>query len=170
VLFADCRSVSDFHDCIHLVKPDTPESGGSYGVATRRFSYMGYGGGEDYIRALNEIVIAFMIEKGSAVAQLDEVLAIEAIDMIQWGPADYTMSIGKAGQRNLPEIRDMEKTVIEKSLAAGKHPRAEIGSADQARYYLDMGVRHFCVGTDITILFQWWKTQGDDLRKALEGH
>jgi hypothetical protein len=33
-----------------------------------------------------------------------------------------------------------------------------------------MGVRHFSVGTDITILHQWWKSQGgEDLRKAL-GH
>jgi len=30
-------------------------------------------------------------------------------------------------------------------------------------------VRHFCIGTDINILHQWWKAQGDDLRKALEG-
>jgi hypothetical protein len=42
-------------------------------------------------------------------------------------------------------------------------------SADQEKYFLDMGVRHFSVGTDITILHQWWKSQGEDLRKAL-GH
>jgi hypothetical protein len=42
-------------------------------------------------------------------------------------------------------------------------------SADQAKYFLDMGVRHFSAGTDITILHQWWKSQGEDLRKAL-GH
>ncbi len=28
---------------------------------------------------------------------------------------------------------------------------------------------HFPVGTDITILHQWWKSQGEDLRKALGG-
>jgi hypothetical protein len=32
-----------------------------------------------------------------------------------------------------------------------------------------MGVRHFSVGTDITILHLWWKSQGEDLRKALGG-
>ena len=32
-----------------------------------------------------------------------------------------------------------------------------------------MGVRHFSVGTDITVLHQWWKSQGEDLRKALGG-
>jgi 4-hydroxy-2-oxoheptanedioate aldolase len=169
VLFADCRTPEDFIACVRLVKPDTPTSGGTYGVATRRFSYMGYGGGAEYVRALEDVVIAFMIEKGSAVDRLDEILAIDGIDMIQWGPADYTMSIGKAGQRQSDEIKAVERRVIEKSLAAGKHPRAEIGTADQAKYYLDLGVRHFCIGTDVTVLFQWWKTQGDDLKKALEG-
>jgi 4-hydroxy-2-oxoheptanedioate aldolase len=52
----------------------------------------------------------------------------------------------------------------------GIPPRAEINSADQAKEYLDMGVRHFCIGTDINILHQWWKAHGDNLRKALDGH
>ena len=34
--------------------------------------------------------------------------------------------------------------------------------------YLDMGVRHFCVGTDISILYQWWRQEGEGLRKALD--
>jgi hypothetical protein len=32
-----------------------------------------------------------------------------------------------------------------------------------------MGVRHFSVGTDIMIPHQWWKSQGEDLPKALGG-
>ena len=51
----------------------------------------------------------------------------------------------------------------------GVPPRAEIGSPDQARAYLDMGVRHFSIGTDISILHNWWKTNGEDMRNALEG-
>lgn len=169
ILFADCRTPDDFRECVKIVRPDVPEVDGSYGVATRRFSYMGYGGGKDYIEALKDIVVAVMIEKGSAVAQLEEVLSIEGIDMVQWGPADYTMSIGKAGERSLPEVKETERRVIEMSLQAGIQPRAEINSPDDAKYYLDMGVRHFCIGTDIMVLFQWWKENGDGLRKAVEG-
>lgn len=88
--------------------------------------------------------------------------------MIQWGGADYSMSIGKAGQRNDPGIKATERRVIETALKMGVQPRAEIGSADEAKYYLDLGVRHFCIGTDISILFQWWKSNGDALRKVVE--
>ncbi len=167
VLFADCRTPDDFRECVKICRPDTPGSGGSYGVATRRFSYMGYGGGQDYIDALNEIVVAVMIEKGTAVDQLDEILEIEGIDMIQWGPSDYSVSTGKIGQWTA--IKPVEKMVIEKSLAAGIQPRAELNSIDDAKYYLDLGVKHFCVGTDVSILHQYWKTQGEGFQKAFEG-
>jgi len=79
------------------------------------------------------------------------------------------MGIGRAGERYTPELRAIERRVFETALKMGVPPRAEINTADQAKYFLDMGVRHFCIGTDITILHQWWKAHGEDLRKALEG-
>ena len=66
-----------------------------------------------------------------------------------------------------PEIKATERKVIETSLKMGVQPRAEIGTADEAKYYLNLGVRHFCIGTDISILYGWWKAQGDDLHKAI---
>ena len=168
VLFADSRSPEDVRECVRIVRAETPEDGGTHGVATRRFTYMGYGGGPEYVQALRDVVVMVMIEKRQAVEQLDEVLAVEGLDMIQWGPSDYSMSVGKAGQGGSPEIRAVERRVIESALKAGVQPRAEINSPDQAKYYLDLGVRHFCIGTDITILFQWWKDNGDELRKVVE--
>jgi 4-hydroxy-2-oxoheptanedioate aldolase len=88
--------------------------------------------------------------------------------MIQWGPGDYSMNIGRIGEKDSPEIKAAERKVFETALNMGVPPRAEIGSVDQARYYLDMGVRHFCIGTDISILHSWWQTHGDALRKAIE--
>ena len=169
VLFSDCRSAEEVRECVAIAKPDTPEDGGTYGVATRRFCYMGYGGSPDYVQALRDIVVVLMIEKNTAVEQLEEVLSVEGIDMIQWGPSDYSMSVGKAGQGGSEEFKAVERRVIEAALAKGIQPRAEIGSPDGARYYLDLGVRHFSIGTDVTILHQWWKEKGDDLREIVAG-
>ena len=94
-----------------------------------------------------------MIEKKGAVEQLEEILSLPGLDMIQWGGADYSMSVGKAGQRGSPEIRATEKYVFETAIKMGVPPRAEINTPDEARYYLDLGVRHFCIGTDLAILF-----------------
>ena len=167
VLFSDCRSADEVRECVAIARPETPEDGGTYGVATRRFTYMGYGGSMDYVRALRDVVVVIMIEKDGAVQNLEEVLSVPGVDMIQWGGSDYSMSVGRAGQRGSAEIKAVERKVIETSLKMGVPPRAEINTADQAKYYLDMGVRHFCIGTDVNILFDWWKEHGDSVRKAV---
>lgn len=167
VLFADVRTRADAEYCIQSVKPDTPEDGGSYGVATRRHTYMGYGGSSDYVEALRQTVVMFMIEKKESIDNLEEILSTPGLDMIQWGGSDYSMSIGKAGQRNSPEVRATEKHVIETALKHGVQPRAEIGSADQAQWYLDLGVKHFSIGTDISILHQWLKENGQALKDVV---
>ena len=166
VLFADCRTVDDARECVRAVRPETPEDGGVHGVGMRRSTYMLYGGTPEYVQALKDIVVVLMIEKKSSVEHLEEILSLGGIDMIQWGPADYSMSIGRPGARDA-EIKATERRVIETCLKMGIPPRAEIGTPDQAKYYLDLGVRHFCIGTDIVILYHWLKENGENLRKAI---
>jgi 2-keto-3-deoxy-L-rhamnonate aldolase RhmA len=170
VLFVDCRSAEEVLTCVRAVHPETPGSDGLYGVGVRRFTYMGSAGTSEYVKALNDIVIALMIEKKGAVEHLEEILAVDGLDMVQWGPADYSMSIGRPGAyqgRKDPELLATERQVIETALKMGVAPRAEINSVDLAKYYLDLGVRHFSLSTDTTILFNWLKRNGDDLRKAI---
>jgi 4-hydroxy-2-oxoheptanedioate aldolase len=130
---------------------------------------MGYGGSRDYVQALRDIVVTIMIEKPGTVDNLEEVLAVPGVDMVQWGGSDYSMGVGRAGERQSPEMKAIERRVFEAALKAGIPPRAEINSADEAKYFLDMGVRHFCIGTDINILYNWCRQHGDALRKALSG-
>ncbi|MCJ7703787.1 MAG: aldolase/citrate lyase family protein [Anaerolineales bacterium] len=168
VLFADVRSAEDARACVRILKPDTPQDGGSFSVAMRRFTYMEYGGTPEYADYLRSALVMVMIEKQSAVDELDEVLAVEGIDMVQWGPADYSMSIGRPGDMRHPDVRAVERRVIETCLKAGVPPRAEITHPDQTKYYLDMGVRHFNLGVDLSILFNWWRDNGSTMRKILE--
>ena len=170
VLFADCRSADDARACVRAVRPDTPEDGGIHGVGLRRASYMTHTGLPEHVQALRDIVILLMIEKKSFVDNLEEALSVGSIDMVQWGPADYSMSIGDPGAwLTDPAIRATEKQVIEKCLEMGVQPRAEIDSPDAARYYLDLGVRHFCIGMDIMILYHWLRRNGEELRKVVDG-
>src|SRR5262249_23776655 len=39
-------------------------------------------------------------------------------------------------------------------------PRVEIDMPEQAKPYLDLGVKHFCMGWDVGILFDWFKANG----------
>lgn len=168
VLFTDCRSVQDVEHCLKVARPETPADGGLHGVGARRFAYPGYGGTPDYVQALRDVVVMIMIEKKGAVEHLEEILSVPGIDMIQWGPADYSMSVGLPGQRGAPEIKAVERRVFETAIRMGVPPRAEIASPDQARYYLDLGVRHFSLNTDVAILYAWWRKNGEEMRKVLQ--
>ncbi len=168
VLFADSRGAEDACDCVRIVRPETPEDGGLYGAASRRFAFMGYGGNEEYVQALRDVVVVMMIEKAPAVDHLEEILSVGGIDMVQWGPADYSMSVGRPGQRFSPEIKAVERRVIDTCLRMGIPPRAEIASPDDARYYLDLGVRHFSLGSDLAILYSWLSKNGEKLRALLD--
>ncbi|MBU0463670.1 MAG: 2,4-dihydroxyhept-2-ene-1,7-dioic acid aldolase [Proteobacteria bacterium] len=167
VNFADCRSAVDVRERVKVTRPDTPEHGGRFGAGMRRFAYMGHDASPQYVQALQDVVIVIMIEKQSAVEQLDEILSVKGIDMIQWGPSDYSMNIGMAGAKTSPEIKAVERKVFETANKYGIPARAEIASVDQAKYYLDMGVQHFNLGLDISILFNWLKENGNALRKVV---
>ena len=128
---------------------------------------MGYGGSADYVELINSTVVAVMIEKKGAVEELDEILSIPGVDMIQWGATDYSMSIGLAGQTKHPDVIAARDKVFKSALDKGIPPRAEIGSPDDAKEFIDMGVRHFSIGTDLAILYSWWQENGDALQDTL---
>jgi 2-keto-3-deoxy-L-rhamnonate aldolase RhmA len=173
VLFADCRGVADARESLRAVRPETPEDGGTYGAGLRRSTYRFRGRPvaevyAQYIQACRDIVAVLMIEKPGAVEHLEEILALPGLDMIQWGPVDYSISTGRPGETGSPQVKEAEKRVFETALRAGIPPRCEIDSVDQAKRFLDMGVRHFCIGTDMSVWFNWCRANGDAMRKALE--
>jgi 2-keto-3-deoxy-L-rhamnonate aldolase RhmA len=167
VLFADARSARDVERAIEAVRPDTPDARGIYGATGRRMADPGGVGTPEYVAALNDIVILVMIEKGSAVADLDNILAVAGVDLVQFGPVDYAMSLGRPGDANTPSIREVERSVIRAAIDAGIQPRAELTSVEDAEYYLELGVRHFALGTDVSILHAWWSSQGHRLRETM---
>jgi 2-keto-3-deoxy-L-rhamnonate aldolase RhmA len=167
VLFADVHTVEEARECVRATRPDTPGSGGTYGAADRRNSYWAEGGSQAFVDALNDVVLVLMIEKAEAVEQLDDILALPGIDMIQWGPSDFAMSSGRPGGWNHPETKRIERDVLERSIRAGIPPRAEITDPEEARPYLEMGVRHFCIGTDVHIVYDWLKDRGGALAEIV---
>jgi 2-keto-3-deoxy-L-rhamnonate aldolase RhmA len=168
VLFADVRTVADAHACVAAVRAETPGSGGRLGVGMRRdVGTVRDGGSPAYVAALDEVVIAVMVEKRECIEDLDAILSVKGIDMVQFGPSDYAMSIGVAGQRRHPDVVKAERRTIETALKKGLHPRVELGDIKQAAPYLEMGVKHFCIGWDVRILHDWWRTNGEGMRALL---
>ena len=170
LLFADIRTVEDAREVVKAVRAETPDGGGEHGVNMRRYVRFGMDAGTpEFVKALEDAVVAVMIEKKSAVENLEEILSVDGVDMVQFGPADYAMSVGKPRRYDDSEVLEAEVQVIETALKMGKHPRAELPGPEGFERYLEMGVRHFCVGADVSILMSWFRDQGGRMREVLEG-
>lgn len=170
LLFSSVRTAADAERCVQAVRVDTPQGGGDHGVNMRRYVRFGMDAGSpEFVQALEDAVVAVMIEKQSAVENLEEILAVDGIDMVQFGPADYALSIGKPRQYHDAQVVEAEEHVIGTALRMGKHPRVEPAGPEGFDRYLEMGVRHFCVGTDVTILMDWYRTRGANMRAILAG-
>jgi 4-hydroxy-2-oxoheptanedioate aldolase len=168
ILIADVRTVADAVECVRSVRAETPETGGLHGVGMRRdVSFVLEGGTPAFVQALEDAVVALMIEKKQCVEDLDAILSVKGIDMTQFGPGDYSMSLGIPGQYAHPRVREAEEYTIATSLKKGIRPRAEIGRPDQAKRYLDLGVKDFCIGTDVAILYDWFRDNGKAMREIL---
>lgn len=169
MLFADLRTVEDAREAVAAMKPETPEHGGIKGLAVSR--YAGYlltaTSLAEHVELLAKSVVAVMIEKPPAVENLEEILSVPGIDMVQFGPADYSISIGVAGQWDHPDVKAAETRTIRTSIEMGIRPRVEIDRWEEAKPYMDLGVIDFCIGSDIAIVHDYCREQGDALAKAL---
>ena len=169
LLFADIRTVDDALESVRAVRPETPSAGGIAGATSTRD--MGYVFPNvslaDWVKAAEEAVVAIMVEKREAVEDLEAILDVPGIDMVQFGPGDYSMSIGRPGDYTHPEVMKAQKYTIETCIDKGIRPRIEIGKWEDAKPYMDMGVIDFCIGTDVNIIYDYMQEQGGELAKAL---
>src|SRR5689334_2039409 len=164
VLFTDVRSAADAVDCIRTVKPEIPGSIGTHGNDAGRAAV---GGVTELIKRYEDSVVVLMIEKKGAVEDLEAILRVPGVDMVQFGPSDYSMSIGLAGQRQHPAVVEAYEHTIKTAIKMGVRPRAEISSPAEAEYYMKLGVRDFNLSTDTAILAAFYRQEGAALRERV---
>ena len=170
VLFTDVRTVEDVQLCHQAIRADMPGVGGHMGVKLRRPALTSYNP-DGYVNDLQSVVFLIMIEKDVAVRDLDAILQEardKGVDMNQWGPADFGFSRGNPSLMFTPEIQPFEELVIKKSIEYGVPPRIEIADVEQAKRYVQLGVRHFCIGWDRFIYQAALMKTGEGLRKIVE--
>ena len=170
MLFADCRTVDDVEKSVQSVK--LIPQGGINGYQMGRVTGYGQVRGQktslvDYVKHIDEIVIAIMIENESLVDDIEEVLAIPGIDMVQFGPADYSISIGHAGEgyRNVQISDAMEKS-YQAAKRKGIRIRAEC-TADEMQKWIDLGCKDFCIGSDTGTISSWAQNTGKTIKNTL---
>ncbi|MCL8011294.1 HpcH/HpaI aldolase/citrate lyase family protein [Streptomyces sp. AS02] len=107
------------------------------------------------IRALDETsMVVAQIETRSGLDAVEEIAAVEGVDVLLVGANDLTLELGIAGQMDHPELHKAYLRVIEACRVNGK--TAGVGGLggrpDLIRQYLDLGAGYVSTGNDISFL------------------
>jgi len=105
---------------------------------------------EDYLREANEqTVLLAQIESLNAVEQAHAMAEVDGIDMLFFGPGDFSISAGVPGQFDSDIVwRGMADTAAA-AQAAGKRFGTLITNIEQAKRVLDMGASMITYGGDL---------------------
>ena len=168
ILYADHKTPEEVEESIYYLSPDCPD-GGRFGFPNGRWiGYNGHLPQQEHIQMTRNVVKAFMIEKAEAVDNIKAICSVPGVDMVQFGPSDYSMSRGWNAADHAQELKEIEEYVIRTALECGVAPRCECDTMDKVEYYRSLGVRHFCVGDELRVLNAYWKGTCGQVRKLAD--
>ncbi len=153
-LGVQCPQVSTRADAEALVQAVkyTPVGSRGFGSNVRAAGY-GALDPQEYPRLANEnTLIACHCETGEAVENLDEILAVDCLDVIFIGPYDLSQGLGVIGQVEHPKMLAAIDTIIQKSRAAGVAVGTIAPNAALARRWLDKGMQYILLSSDLGLM------------------
>ena len=103
-----------------------------------------------YVREANEqTFIIIQLEEPHAVDRAEEIAAVPGVDMLMFGPADFTVLTGIPGEFAHRSVELSIERTARAARDAGKHWAATCGSLEVARRMIEMGARLVFHGCDI---------------------
>ena len=120
-------------------------------------------GVDNYLAKANDQSMSIvLIEDIKAVNNLDEILAVDHIDVYHVAPSDLAQSMGHIGNDEHPDVQRTIDESIKKIIAAGKTAGTTVSTSNVAKFR-DQGVQFF-----YTSLNGWITSGGDEFLNALK--
>jgi 4-hydroxy-2-oxoheptanedioate aldolase len=117
------------------------------GNADQPFGSMSLG---DYTRMANdETFVVVQLEEQAAIDRAHEIAAVDGVDVLFFGPGDYSVLHGFPDEWEHPRIRQSMERIAEAAAAAGKHWGMPAGDLRNASELVEMGARFICYGVDL---------------------
>lgn len=118
-----------------------------------------------YIKQANEErFVVVQIEDPEPLAELEEICALPGIDMIFFGPADFSQGIGKPFRFGDPEMDRVRRLIAETARRHGKFA-GTVGGLGNFRELADMGYQFINIGADVVALYEYYRNQLDTVKK-----
>jgi 4-hydroxy-2-oxoheptanedioate aldolase len=119
----------------------------------------------EYVLMANaETWIVIQIEDPKALEHADEIAAVEGVDVIMLGPADFSILGGFPGQFSHPRIDEALQVIARAAERHGKAWGTPTGTPQRMQELLDRGARWMTCGCDLI----WVKNGLEQARKNLD--
>ena len=114
------------------------------GMRGMYFNRRGYGtDNREFIAKVNdEILVIVLIEEMEAVEKLDEILAVDHIDVFFVAPGDLAQTMGYPGQMYLPEVKKVVADTLARIVASGRNAGSLVGD-ETFEAHAEIGVKFF---------------------------
>jgi len=123
---------------------------------------------KQYLRKANEqTFIVIQIEDEDALEHVEEIAAVDGVDVLMLGPGDFSVLGGFAGELDDPRIERAAERIAAAAQRAGKHWGRPLLSPDEAPHYLSLGATFLPYSCDLVILKDGWEAMQQ--RFSLEG-
>ena len=106
-----------------------------------------------YFREANEAVIVLGLEGTEALENVDQIIAVEGIDIIFVGPYDLSQSLGITGQIDDPIVAEEMTRIIDKCVRKGIAVGTFVETIESAKKWKDLGVKYLCYSVDVGIFY-----------------
>lgn len=121
---------------------------------------------EDYIRYSNEEKLTIIqIEDIEALEQVEEIAKLDGIDMLFFGPADFSQSIGEPTNIGNERTLAAKRKVAEVARANGKFA-GTVGDPSNVKQLYDMGYRFINLGADVDGLCMYFADVMEKTKQA----
>ena len=120
---------------------------------------------KDYLETANSArFVALQIEDPEPLEELDAIAALPGVDMLFFGPGDFSHAIGEPGDMTQPRLLEARQRVAETARKHGKFA-GTVGSADNLGELIGLGYRFISVGADVVALMRYF----EDIAAAFAG-
>lgn len=121
----------------------------------------------EYIREANDQrFVVVQIEDPEPLQELDEICALPGIDMIFFGPADFSQGMGKPFQFGNKDLIAVRKQIAE--TARKYHKLAgTVGCTENIAELASLGYQFINIGSDVNALYDYFKQNLVNARSAL---
>jgi len=153
VITPHVRSAAEAKEMVDLVK-FPPVGHRSAGGALSHYQYRSFPMTETQ-QAMNDATsLVVMMETVAALENVEEIIAVEGVDMLLIGSNDLCAEMGINGQYDHPKL----KAAFERTIAAARKVGKHVGVGglasrdDLMAHYVQMGARYVSTGTDLSFL------------------